>query len=109
MFLEYINLLRIGEQPEFSFDYIFPIALLLLSLVAIVFIGYKIKKRVGSNCSAFDLCINLPLHERPASDSFLIFRLTLHLSLTKLNLTGSDLYRLPWVIPLISLLPLFSD
>jgi len=48
MFLEYINLLRIGEQPEFSFDYIFPIALLLLFLVAIVFIGYKIKKESGA-------------------------------------------------------------
>ena len=48
MFLEYINLLRIGEQPEFSFDYMFPIALILLSVVGIVFIGYKIKEELGA-------------------------------------------------------------
>jgi len=48
MFVEYINLLRIGAQPEFSFDYIFPIALILLSVVAIVFIGYKIKEELGA-------------------------------------------------------------
>ena len=48
MFLEYINLLRIGEQPEFSFDYIFPIALILLTVAAIVFIGYKIKEELGA-------------------------------------------------------------
>ena len=48
MFLEYINLLKIGAQPEFSFDYIFPIALILLSVVAIIFIGYKIKKEMGA-------------------------------------------------------------
>ena len=48
MFLEYINLLKIGAQPEFSVDYIFPIALILLSVVAIIFIGYKIKKEMGA-------------------------------------------------------------
>jgi len=48
MFLEYINLLRIGAQPEFSFDYIFPIALILLSVTAVVFIGYKIKEEMGA-------------------------------------------------------------
>lgn len=48
MFLEYINLLKIGAQPEFSIDYIFPIALILLSVVAIIFIGYKIKKEMGA-------------------------------------------------------------
>ena len=48
MFLEYINLLRIGAQPEFSFDYIFPITLILLSVVAIIFIGYKIKEELGA-------------------------------------------------------------
>jgi hypothetical protein len=48
MFLEYINLLRIGEQPEFSFDYMFPIALILLSVVGMVFIGYKIKEELGA-------------------------------------------------------------
>ena len=72
MFLEYINLLRIGEQPEFSFDYIFPIALTLLSAVGIVFIGYKIKK-IGGNYSDFDLWIYLPVHERSAWGFFLIF------------------------------------
>jgi len=48
MFLEYIRLLRIGAQPEFSFDYIFPIALILLSVTAVVFIGYKIKEELGA-------------------------------------------------------------
>ena len=48
MFLEYINLLKIGAQPEFSVDYIFPIALTLLSIVAIIFIGYKIKEEMGA-------------------------------------------------------------
>ena len=48
MFLEYINLLRIGAQPEFSFDYIFPITLILLSVVAVIFIGYKIKEELGA-------------------------------------------------------------
>ena len=48
MFLEYINLLRIGAQPEFSFDYIFPIALILLAVVVIIFIGYKIKEEMGA-------------------------------------------------------------
>jgi len=48
MFLEYINLLRIGAQPEFSVDYIFPIALILLSVAAIIFIGYKLKEEMGA-------------------------------------------------------------
>jgi hypothetical protein len=48
MFLEYINLLIIGAQPEFSIDYIFPIALILLSVAAIIFIGYKIKEEMGA-------------------------------------------------------------
>jgi len=48
MFLEYIKLSRIGAQPEFSFDYMLPIALILLSVVAIVFIGYKIKEELGA-------------------------------------------------------------
>jgi energy-converting hydrogenase Eha subunit A len=48
MFLEYIRLLRIGAQPEFSFDYIFPTALILLSVTAVVFIGYKIKEELGA-------------------------------------------------------------
>jgi hypothetical protein len=48
MFLEYINLLKIGAQPEFSVDYIFPIALILLSVAAIIFIGYKLKEEMGA-------------------------------------------------------------
>jgi len=48
MFLEYINLLKIGGQPEFSVEYIFPIALILLFVVAIIFIGYKIKEEMGA-------------------------------------------------------------
>ena len=48
MFLEYIRLLNIGAQPEFSFDYVFPIALILLSVAAVIFIGYKIKEELGA-------------------------------------------------------------
>ena len=48
MFVEYINLLKIGAQPEFSVEYIFPIALILLFVVAIIFIGYKIKEEMGA-------------------------------------------------------------
>lgn len=48
MFLEYIKLARIGAQPEFSFDYMLPIVLILLSVVAIIFIGYKIKEELGA-------------------------------------------------------------
>ena len=48
MFFEYVKLLSIGGQPEFSFDYILPIALILLAVVAIVFIGYKLKEELGA-------------------------------------------------------------
>jgi hypothetical protein len=48
LFLEYIKLSRIGAQPEFSFNYMLPIALILLSVVAVVFIGYKIKEEMGA-------------------------------------------------------------
>lgn len=48
MFVEYIRLLRSGIQPEFSFDYILPIALILLAVVTIVFIGYKLKEEMGA-------------------------------------------------------------
>ena len=63
MFVEYINLLTIFEQPEFSFDYIFPIATLLLIVVIIVFIGYKIKQGLGAIiailiCGVFFLFMN---------------------------------------------------
>jgi hypothetical protein len=46
--MEYIKLLGSGIQPEFSFDYIFPVALILMSVVAIVFIGYKLKEEIGA-------------------------------------------------------------
>lgn len=48
MFLEYIKLSKIGAQPEFSLDYISPIALILLSVAAIIFVGYKIKEELGA-------------------------------------------------------------
>ena len=48
MFVEYIKLLGTGAQPEFSSDFILPMALILLSVVGIVFIGYKIKEEVGA-------------------------------------------------------------
>lgn len=48
MFLDYIKLLSIGAQPEFSLDYVLPIALILLSVIAIVFIGYKLKQELGA-------------------------------------------------------------
>jgi len=48
MFFEYIKLLGTGAQPEFSADYIFPMAFILLSVVGVVFIGYKIKQELGA-------------------------------------------------------------
>ena len=48
MFSEYFRLLRTGAQPEFSSDYIFPMAIILLSVIAVVFIGYKIKEELGA-------------------------------------------------------------
>jgi hypothetical protein len=48
MFLEYIRLLRSGIQPEFSFDYMLPIALILLAVIAMVYIGYKLKEELGA-------------------------------------------------------------
>ncbi len=63
MFLEYMRLLGSGAPPEFSFDYIFPIALILLSVAAIVFIGYKLKEELGAIiailiCGLFFLYMN---------------------------------------------------
>jgi len=63
MFFEYIRLLRAGIQPEFSFDYMLPIALILLSVTAIVFIGYKLKEELGAIiailiCGLFFLYMN---------------------------------------------------
>ena len=48
MFSEYLRLLGTGSQPEFSFNYIFPTALISLTVVVIVFIGYKIKEELGA-------------------------------------------------------------
>ena len=48
MFLEYVKLLGTGAQPEFSPDYILPMASILLIVAAIVFIGYKIKEEWGA-------------------------------------------------------------
>ena len=48
MFSEYFRLLGTGAQPEFSSDYIFPMAIILLSVIAVVFIGYKIKEELGA-------------------------------------------------------------
>ena len=63
MFLEYIKLLSIGAQPESSFDYILPIALILMTVVLIVYIGYKLKEEIGAIvailiCGFFFLYIN---------------------------------------------------
>jgi len=63
MFFEYIRLLRAGIQPEFSFDYMLPIAIILLSVTAIVFIGYKLKEELGAIiailiCGLFFLYMN---------------------------------------------------
>jgi len=63
MFLEYIKLLRSGIRPEFSFDYILPIVLILLAVVTIVYIGYKLKEEIGAIvailiCGFFFLYIN---------------------------------------------------
>jgi hypothetical protein len=56
MFVEYIKLIGTGAQPEFSSDYIFPMAFILLIVVAIVFIGYKIKEELGA-IAALLICV----------------------------------------------------
>jgi hypothetical protein len=61
MFVEYLRLLGTGAQPEFSSDYIFPMALILLSVIAIVFIGYKIKEELGA-IVAILICVFVILH-----------------------------------------------
>lgn len=48
MFLEYIKLLGSGIQPELSFDYILPISLILMSVILVIFIGYKLKEEKGA-------------------------------------------------------------
>jgi hypothetical protein len=46
--VEYIKLFKIGVQAEIFLDSLFPTALILLSVTAIVFIGYKIKEELGA-------------------------------------------------------------
>ena len=63
MFLEYVRLLGMGAKPEFSFEFISRIILLMLSVIAMVLIGYKIKGNVGAAvailiCAFFFLYIN---------------------------------------------------
>ena len=48
MFVEYFRLLGTGSQPEFSCDYILPMAIILLAVIAAVYIGYKIKEELGA-------------------------------------------------------------
>ena len=55
MFFEYGRLLGMGAEPEFSFEFISRITLILLSVVAMVIIGYKIKGNVGA-AVAFLIC-----------------------------------------------------
>jgi len=56
MFLEYMGFLGMGAEPAFSFEFIFRIVLVFLTVVAMVFIGYKIKEGWGA-VIAFLLCV----------------------------------------------------
>jgi len=52
-----------GAEPEFSFEFILQIVLVLLTVVAMIFIGYKIKEGWGAViailiCAFFFLYIN---------------------------------------------------
>ena len=47
MFIEYIRLLGLGIEPEFSIEFISRISLALFSLLAVIYIGYKIKEGWG--------------------------------------------------------------
>ena len=55
MFFEYARLLGMGAEPEFSFEFISRIILIMLLVLAMVLIGYKIKGNVGA-AVAFLLC-----------------------------------------------------
>lgn len=55
MFLEYSRLLGMGVEPEFSFEFISRILLVLLTVVTMVIIGYKIKEGWGA-VIAFLIC-----------------------------------------------------
>ena len=48
MLVEYIKLFKIGVQAEIFLDSLFPTTLILLSITAIIFIGYKIKEELGA-------------------------------------------------------------
>jgi len=61
MFFEYLRLLGTGAQPEFAANYIFPTAFILLSVIGIVFIGYKIKEELGA-IVAILICAFVILH-----------------------------------------------
>ena len=63
MFFEYARLLGMGAEPEFSFEFISRIVLVMLSVVTMVIIGYKIKGNIGAAvafliCAFFFLYIN---------------------------------------------------
>ena len=55
MFLEYMGFLGMGAEPAFSFEFISRIALVFLTVVAMLLIGYKIKEGWGA-VIAFLLC-----------------------------------------------------
>ena len=63
MFFEYMRLLGMGADPDFSFKFISRIVLIMLSGLAVIFIGYKIKGVWGAViavllCAFFLLYIN---------------------------------------------------
>lgn len=63
MFFEYMRLLALGEDPDFSFEFISRIVLIMLSGLTVTFIGYKIKGGWGAViavliCAFFFLYIN---------------------------------------------------
>jgi hypothetical protein len=63
MFLEYMGFLGMGAEPAFSFEFISRIVLVFLTVVAMVFVGYKIKEGWGAVialllCAFFFLYIN---------------------------------------------------
>ena len=61
MFLEYMGFLGMGAEPAFSFEFISRIVLVFLTVVAMVFVGYKIKEGWGA-VIAFLLCTFLFLY-----------------------------------------------
>jgi hypothetical protein len=47
MFLEYMSFLGMGAEHAFSFEFISRIVLFMFSVLAMIFIGYKIKEGWG--------------------------------------------------------------